>query len=61
MISPSYLEGFPKVMWYVSINQEGCENDGIFYTLEAAYLYAIAWINSDVFDIDYDDIEYVGD
>lgn len=69
IISPVSLEGFPKEMWSVyskwkesdEDEKDTCTEFGIFHSLMDAYFYAIAWNNSDMFDIDYDDIHYVGD
>lgn len=62
IIAPCYFQGFPNEMWTVDFrSDEGTELMGIFDNLHAAYFYAIAWNNSDVFDIDYDNIEFVGD
>jgi hypothetical protein len=61
IIFPCDFQGFPNEMWVVGFVDDENEVMGIFDNLHAAYFYAIAWNNSDVFDIDYDDIRYVGD
>jgi hypothetical protein len=63
IIFPCDLEGFPNEAWVVGYSESVDENEvmGIFANIKDAYFYAIAWNNSDVFDIDYDDIRYVGD
>lgn len=64
IIFPCNLVGFQNEAWIVGYRDEDDDEYnamGIFADIKDAYFYAIAWNNSDVFDIDYDDIRYVGD
>ena len=60
-IRPVTVEGFSDEMHAVEWHENNeIELFGLFCNIDAAYFYAVAW-NTDILDINYDDIEYVGD
>ena len=63
IITPVTLEEYPNVLWSCCFkDNDRIEEYGLFPTVKRAYFFYIAWNNSEVFDIDYEnDIEYMGD